>query len=425
MPQILPRINWTPEMDQVIWQNYESNRESVRKIAAILSNLTGSEVREQQVISRIAIIGAGMTNEERGRKDWTPEEEERLAQLLETRSAADAARILGRGIISVKLKAKRLGVSLRSKYGWYSASDIADVLGIDIHRVVDWIDAGLLPGYYHYGGDRSAKGARSWHIKESDFANFLRRYGHQLRGRNVDLSAVVDILVGRDTPRVEKMNPQLMPTKHEWTEDDKEYVRMNFDFTHESMRRIAAYLSHKHNKEITEWQVRWLADHMGLLRSFTVSLQHQPWSKYEDRTLMRIIQEGGTLDDAASALHRGVDAVRNRAELLNLSTYRHDKYYSIPEVAEMLGARRSEVYDWIRHGALAAAYQLHSQHMERRPEGWWNLPQEYRTRSKRFSGTIDWFVKADDLVKFIRKYAQQLRARRVDLGRLIDIVSGR
>ncbi|MBA7711953.1 hypothetical protein ES703_120921 [subsurface metagenome] len=128
------------------------------------------------------------------RKSWTPEEEERLAELLGKCCLEKAAYQMHRTVASLASKAKRLGLTLRGKDGWFTAREVAEILGVPNAWVRRRIESGALKASYHYGIKPGSP--FSWHIQKEDLRAFIRHYPEELGGRVVDFIQVVDILVG-------------------------------------------------------------------------------------------------------------------------------------------------------------------------------------------------------------------------------------
>ncbi|MDH5696893.1 MAG: hypothetical protein OEZ00_09920, partial [Dehalococcoidia bacterium] len=91
------------------------------------------------------------------RNGWSPEEDERLGQLITRYAPNTVARMMGRGVNSVVVRAKRLGYSRRARDG-------------------SRIDAGQLKASWHHGTKPTNKGSACWHITEQDLKAFIQKY---------------------------------------------------------------------------------------------------------------------------------------------------------------------------------------------------------------------------------------------------------
>lgn len=94
-------------------------------------------------------IGRGYTREkirENGRS-WTTAELDFLHQNIGNLGFDGVALALNRSAFSVKVKQVRSGARSPSRQqGWIVASKIAKLLNIDAHKIVGWIDQGLIKG---------------------------------------------------------------------------------------------------------------------------------------------------------------------------------------------------------------------------------------------------------------------------------------
>ena len=186
---MMKRVNhqWTDEERDIVRREYAGTHKSRREIAAKLG------VTEFAVAGQISKMGIALVTD---RRLWTEEEEERLRELLETRTVNQAAKILKRSVNSVTVKAKRIRCSRRDRFGWYTKREICAMLGVDHRWVQRRIDGDQLRASSHYGGSVQQDGMSAWHIKEADLKAFICRYPDELNGRNVDLVAIVNVLAG-------------------------------------------------------------------------------------------------------------------------------------------------------------------------------------------------------------------------------------
>lgn len=104
--------------------------------------------------------------------------------------------MLGRGYWATSNRARRLGVGCRERDGWYTLTEVCEILGVHSTWLRKRIDSGALPASHHHGEEPRMEGLASWHIKEFDLRRFIIRYSKDLLARNVDLPQIVAILVG-------------------------------------------------------------------------------------------------------------------------------------------------------------------------------------------------------------------------------------
>ncbi|WP_025693249.1 SAM domain-containing protein [Paenibacillus zanthoxyli] len=96
----------------------------------------------RHIVTRYAKI-AGLARKKE--PDWSEKEVQYLIQNWSEKGLSYCAKRLKRTEIAVKLKAKRLGLGGIVKGSEYlSGQSVANILGIDIHSVLRWMDNGLL-----------------------------------------------------------------------------------------------------------------------------------------------------------------------------------------------------------------------------------------------------------------------------------------
>ena len=178
---------WTEEEREIVRREYGGTRESRRHLAAKLG------VTEYAVAGQIGRMGLGKIT---ARRPWTPKEDEKLCELIPRMPLNHVAKVLHRSINSVTVRAKRVRAFRRVRDGWYTKREVCEILGMDHKWVQRWIDRGALKATYHHGHRPQQNGQGAWHIEERALKRFMRRYPHELNGRNVDLIQVVGILAG-------------------------------------------------------------------------------------------------------------------------------------------------------------------------------------------------------------------------------------
>lgn len=184
---------WTTDEMDIVRREYKGTNESARWIANYLSHLTGEKITLCAVKGQVQKLGIASHRPPR----WTPEEEERLAELITQYAPITVANKMHRGLNSIVLKAKRMGLSRRCHDGWYTKREVCEICGVDHKKVQQWLDSGKLRGQAHFPGDTPQKnGQHPWHILEKDLRDFIVSYNGELQGRNVDLMQIVNILVG-------------------------------------------------------------------------------------------------------------------------------------------------------------------------------------------------------------------------------------
>ena len=181
------RHRWSDEEIDVVRREYQGTHASRDALADKLGV-------SPNAVARIVSQNGLAKNTDRRR--WTLDEVERLRELTEQHSINKVAKLMGRSLNSVTVKANKLHISRRDRSGWFTKKEVCEILGKDPRWVQRRIDDGTLPAFWHHGRQPQQKGASAWHIKQADLKGFLRRYPDELNGRNVDLVSVVAILAG-------------------------------------------------------------------------------------------------------------------------------------------------------------------------------------------------------------------------------------
>ncbi len=94
------------------------------------------------ILDRLVIVGGGKE------KEWSRADDDFLCQNLGFMEESEIARTLGRTVVAVHIHWKRdLKFPSPSKDPRYiTGHQVAELLGVDGHTAVWWIDSGLLPG---------------------------------------------------------------------------------------------------------------------------------------------------------------------------------------------------------------------------------------------------------------------------------------
>jgi hypothetical protein len=186
--------HWTDDEREIVRRDYQGTRESAQAIAARLGQgITWLAVRAQAGFLSVA------RRSDYRRRDWTAAEDDLLWELMPKERIAVIAQRLKRSIFSVTVRAKRLGISRRTREGWYTKREVCEIVGMDHRWVQRRIDAGALKARpYNPDQPPQKNGMAMWHIAEADLRAFLVAHADELNGRNVDLVQLVAILVPDD-----------------------------------------------------------------------------------------------------------------------------------------------------------------------------------------------------------------------------------
>jgi hypothetical protein len=134
------------------------------------------EIAEQLKVPRWAVnrrAAALGLNRPRDRP-WSAQDEAYLEANFHHVSARTLARRLGRSPTAVKLKAKRLG--LRKYDEGYTASSLAEALGVDPHWVLARIRSGKLQASHRHTDRMAQQGGDGWLITDGAVVEFLREH---------------------------------------------------------------------------------------------------------------------------------------------------------------------------------------------------------------------------------------------------------
>lgn len=178
---------WTDDERNVIRSDYRHTRESAIELADRLG------VTEYGVKGQISAMGIAKSDD---RCPWTPEEKQELDVLMHKFCPRRVARMMHRSLNSVVVMSKRLNISRRHRTGWFTKSEVCEILGHDHRWVQRRIDSGAIKAAYHYDRRPSKLGGSAWHIDEQDLVLFLRKYPEELVGCNMDIQMIVELLAG-------------------------------------------------------------------------------------------------------------------------------------------------------------------------------------------------------------------------------------
>ena len=120
---------------------------------------------------------------------WTEQDEEYLRQYLHKKSLKDIAKHLGRTVVAVKLKAKRLGVN-KTQEG-YTMHGLCMGLGCDHHTVERWIKKGWLKGRRR----QSERENDIWLFTDAQVRAFVKEHPQEIDQRRVEWLWFIDVLL--------------------------------------------------------------------------------------------------------------------------------------------------------------------------------------------------------------------------------------
>ena len=184
---------WTDEERAIIRRDYKHSRESAQRVADHLSRETGERITASAVSGQVSSMGIAKSDD---RRYWTPKEDVMLQELIPCFCPRVVARKMHRSINSVVVRSKRLNISLRCRSGWFTKSEVMEILGHDHKWIQRRIDSGALKATYHFDHRPSQLGGSAWHIAEADLKYFIKTYPEELVGCNIDIITIVDIISG-------------------------------------------------------------------------------------------------------------------------------------------------------------------------------------------------------------------------------------
>ena len=187
--------------------------------------------------------------------------------------------------------------------------------------------------------------------------------------------------------------------KRKWTSKEIDYVRVNYRHDRESAARIAAALGRTPNA------VKGKVQAMGIAKPGS----RKAWDRDQDARLWNL---AGTKSPAriAHIMGRSANSVVVRMKRLGIHRRNRDEWYTLSDVAAILGVDHHWVRDRVHCGALTATRHHVVSH-----------PTEGSPNNETPTGAT-WHVTARDLKMFVRKHADELTGRNVDLMQLIEIL---
>jgi hypothetical protein len=184
---------WTDEERAIIRREYKHTRKSLQWLAEYLTVYTGDKISIYAVRGQIQGMGIAKSDD---RRPWTPKEDEALRRLVGKYNVRKVARQMHRGEGSIRNRVKRLNISLRQRTGWFTKSEVMEIVGHDHKWVQARIDSGAIEATWHHDKRPTAAGLRYWHITEQALVKFIRTYPEELVGCNIDIVTIVDMLAG-------------------------------------------------------------------------------------------------------------------------------------------------------------------------------------------------------------------------------------
>lgn len=189
------------------------------------------------------------------------------------------------------------------------------------------------------------------------------------------------------------MSGSRMDTRR-WTPEDLLIIRRDYDQTHSSCQRMAIRFN------VTTNAVSKIVTRLGLRR-----IRRIRWTRRDEERLRELISKH-TVDEAVALFSKRTRcAVVMKAKKIKLSLRERSEWYTMMEVAELLGMDPNAAKARFNDGRLKA------------------VPHD-STHPPRKGHSGVWHVSKEDLVDYIRTYPEDLVGRNVDIVTLIDILVG-
>jgi hypothetical protein len=292
---------------------------------------------------------------DRSFEPWTPEEEEKLAQIYHRYGAVHAARTLGRSVRAVVGRAHDLGISV-TKRRWSEQEDeylrrhYGEATAIEIAEDLDRTEQSVRARIHTMGLGEAA--SRSWtpeeirYLKKSygkltvraiaealgrtgasvelkaNRLGFSRQTRHEIPGAPATREIVGLLGTVSMTELAERYNTSVhiitqiarehgyreRPTSRAWTEvDDADLRDLYGTMSHEEVAR---------RLDRTVVAIKWRASVLGLTRQVT-RVATKLWSGKEEARL-RSLARTSSVDEIAQKLGRTVNSVRGKLQMMGL-----------------------------------------------------------------------------------------------------------
>ena len=166
--------------DRLISECYDGCTDTIDRLSRSLG------IPRWVIKRRAQTLGLARTKE----KPWSGREVAYLETNLHRLSVAVLARKLGRTVTGVALKAKCLGIK-KSDEG-YTASSLAQGFGVDDHKVVRWVQLGLM----HASRRNTERTNDMYFIDDREVKRLVCTYPTEFDLRKVEQVWFIDLLAG-------------------------------------------------------------------------------------------------------------------------------------------------------------------------------------------------------------------------------------
>lgn len=117
----------------------------------------------------------------RSYRPWTKSEQQKLLDLIASRSLDEVTVLLRRSPTSVRAMLHRLGASARMGQDWFTKHNLAEALHVRAEEVQKWIDLGLLKSRIV-----QTSGLQRQIVDAEDFCDFCKEHRTEIVGRRLN-----------------------------------------------------------------------------------------------------------------------------------------------------------------------------------------------------------------------------------------------
>lgn len=183
--------------------------------------------------------------------------------------------------------------------------------------------------------------------------------------------------------------------KHQWTQEEKDYIRVNYQGNQQSAKSLAATIG------VSDTAVKGQLSAMSVRRR----APHRRWTKQDEQQLETLAHTHPP-HVIAKKMNRSTDAVIVRMKKRRLLRRNRDAWYTATDAAQVLGRDPKWVTSQIANGKLKAS--------------------KHHQGSEKANGTgqSPWHIRPKDLKNFIRAYPQDLQGRNIDIVAVVDLLAG-
>lgn len=173
------KYNLDERATALLQARYDSRTETIAQLSRALG------VPHYTIKRWAQVLGLARTKE----KPWSESEVAYLEAHFHRLHVSTLARKLGRTVTAVALKAKRLGI--RKCGEGYTVRSLALALGVDDHKVVRWINRGLLRASRR----QTDRECDPYLITETAVRDFIARHPTEIDLKRADGLWLIDLLV--------------------------------------------------------------------------------------------------------------------------------------------------------------------------------------------------------------------------------------